>query len=70
MRWLQIKGRVQNGTTPIFKGTGPWRMAICFFGYLDVLNSNLNCGYIKYTSNFLGENIRLEVWNPRNHACH
>jgi hypothetical protein len=22
VRWLQIKGRVQNGTTPVFKGMG------------------------------------------------
>jgi hypothetical protein len=43
---------------------------IAFFAHLDdVWIQILTMGYIKYTSNFLGGNTRLEVWDPRNHAC-
>jgi hypothetical protein len=62
----------QNDATPIFKGMGPWRMAIYTCGFINFLrvlvyfiwtfrclNSNLNCGYIKYTSNFLEGNLQV-----------
>jgi hypothetical protein len=68
VRWLQIKGRVQNGPLQFSKVWDleewpylrlhqfSWCACIyCIFGHLDVLNSNFNYGYIKYTSNFLGK---------------
>jgi hypothetical protein len=65
---------VQNGTTPVFKGTGPWRMAIpeatsifsvCmhilhFWTFGWCLNSNLNYGYSSTLQNLWGEILALK----------
>jgi hypothetical protein len=57
MKWLQIKGRVQNGTTPIFqkvRDLEEWP----YLHFLDIwmmFESKFLLWVFKYTSNFLGE---------------